>query len=222
MTKNEIKINEELKKSSLIRQSKYNGGDSITGKGFTKTSLFILPMLGINFKEKPIFNFFINAFVDDKNLDHNIKESVFILFKVKDVADKQWVAINDMLIKHKCYIYNYYVGEEDGCQLLMYVLQIPSYHLDNFNLIKQGKYSQTSALYKNLFPQYILLDKFQKTESQIWGILNKSATLKDKIVKEFINPNTSTPEEVIELRREINTWNEIWDAFHEHEETFTN
>ena len=220
MTKNEININEILQKNSLVRQSKYNGGNLQTGEGFNKTSLFILPMFDLSYKERPLSIFLRNAFIDDLELEHNIDSGVFLLLKCPTERDSLWKKLENVLSKHPNYITDYYIGREDKSDLIMYVLQIPKKYENDFTLFKQSRYSQMSDEYKKLFPRYVQTASGQKKESQIWGVLNKSEDLKDKIVKEFINPHTSTPEEIIQLRREMNDWNEIWDKINPLEEIY--
>lgn len=222
MTKNDIKIDDILQTTGLVKQSKYNGGNPLTGEGFNKTSLFILPMIQLNSKERPLSVYFKNAFVDDLLLEHDLENCVFVLLSVKELYDTKWNNLTYLLENNPNYVLDYFVGKEQENSLFMYVFKIPERFVDDYKLITSSKYSKTSEQYKKLFPPHVYTTSGVRKESNVFGILTKSDYLKDKIVKEFINPSTSSPEEVIQLRREIDSWNEVWDFFNIIEETFSN
>ena len=104
---------------------------------------------------------------------------------------------------------------EGDNNLLMIVMQVPKRWEDDFDYFKASQYSKMSKDYKSKFPQY---DSYG--ESREWGILHKSTTCKDQIARSFINPSTTTTEQAVRFRKEIDTWDECYDSVHEAEEIY--
>jgi hypothetical protein len=215
MIRNDVDIN-----STVSEHYKENITEYTVGR-LNKTSHFVLPMIDLSTTGAVISRYLRNAFLDDEGIEHDFTRPVFLLFRVKNPKDKPWTDFCKASVNRDAYITDYYVGRDsDNADLIMFVFQVPEKWSDDFEFYKIGRYSLTSKEYKNKFPEFVFTPSGAKRETRAWGILNKSETLKDEVVKHFINPGTSKPEDVISLRREMNTWDEIWDKPMEKEEIF--
>jgi hypothetical protein len=177
MTKNEIKLNEVLKEDYITPGSEYDGK-------YTKTTQFMLPAIGVNVKNRLIFNFFINAYLDDKGHRHQYERPVFVLFGVKDFENRDWQKVYSTLVKAPNYLMDYDVGEQDGNKLVMLVFQVPLEFENDYYHFKRGRYSRFSDTYKDKFPKMLQGDGGQE-ESILWQIINKAPALKRKLEEIF-------------------------------------
>lgn len=218
MIKNDVDIDVVLAEQSDVEQSKFNGGK------YNKTTIFTLPMISLNYRIRAMSKYLKNAFLDDGGIEHDFDKPIFLLLKVKDYKDRDWIDFCKSVLTvdsiKEAYLMDYFVGREDGCDLIMYVFDVPDKWAADFELFKAGKYSKMSDAFKKNFPKEEYSVSGGRRESQAWGALNKSDTLKDIVVKEFINPGTSSVDDVISLRRDMDTWPEIWDKPHAKEEVF--
>lgn len=207
MTKNEeIQLKDLLLNDSIFPDSIYDGQ-------YTKTTQFMLPSISIDIKNRIVFKFFINSFLDDKKIEHNYTRPIFVLFGVKDYKDREWNKVYSALVLSKDYIYDYDCGVKDGVNLVMMVFTVPfEYEKDYYNF-KKGRYSRFSPSYK---------EKFSKTtsdntakESVIWQIINKSPKLKRELEKEFgLNEGELDKPTIIRNGKEKKIYppaEEIWD-----------
>lgn len=218
MIRNSVDIDRLLAHSSEVEQSKFNGGR------FNKTTLFLLPMINLSHRMRAMTKYLKNAFLDDGGIEHDFKRPIFLLMKVKDYKDRDWIdftkSVLNMDVASKAYLMDYSIGREDGHDLVMYVFDVPDEWASDLERFKLGQFSKISDKFKKKFPQYVYLSNGEKRESQQWGAMNKSEALKDAVVKEFINPGTSTVDDVISLRRSMDDWDEIWDSPKLEEEVF--
>lgn len=210
---------------SLLLQDDWRDHDSEFNwkKGtriFNKTSYFVLPMIGMSVDGNICSRYLRNAYLDDKGIEHDFIRPVFMLFRVRNQKEKFWTDFCNAAQTRSTYLTDYYVGQDSDSALIMYVFQVPDKMADDYKYFKAGQYTKMSDQYKKGFEQYIFSPSGDKRESRIWGILNKSETLKDEVVKRFIVPTTSTPDDVVSLRRDMNKWDEIWDAPHENTEVY--
>jgi len=209
MRKNEIQINDVLQETFQSKESLYNG------TRFNKTSKFCLPMVDLHCSGKALSRYLVNAYLDDLGLEHDIEQSLFLLFSVRSQKDKMWRDFCDIFSARgshrKFYVTDYYVGKKGNSDLIMYVLQIPNKWQSDFELFKKGRYSLFSKEYRSLFPKTVQLNTGEKVEGKEWGIINKSAFRKDFLAKEFINPPTTTVEQAMRFRKEMDNWDEIWE-----------
>lgn len=147
----------------------------------TNTSLFLLPPLQIE-DELLDRHHFWNAYLGD--VDHVTEETdehllyclfkpvdTFIFEQLIDQLDRQGILVDD---------YDY----EDGFCVL--VLKFPKEYNNDFELIVQGKYSQTSGKFQSLFP----MDRRLTTEEVLLlkdqeSILSKEEyeTLRESLVE---------------------------------------
>lgn len=218
MLTNEVDLNIILQDNYKDHDSEFNWrrGNRI----HNKSTYFALPFIGLSVEGNICSRYLRNAYLDDKTIEHDFERPLFVLFRVKNLKEKFWIDFCKTAPMRENYVMDYYVGQEGENTLIMYVFQVPEKWAKDFKLFKQGCYSKMSKTYKDLFDQYLYTPSGDKRETRMWGILNKSEALKDEVVKRFINPGTSTPDDVILLRRDINTWDEVWDAPNDNAEIF--
>ena len=210
MLVNDVVIDEILQDDYLDHQSEFNWRRG--NRPYNKTSFFCLPMISMSIEGNACAKYLRNAYINDANIEHDFINPLFVLFKVPNIKEKPWQDFVKAASIRDVYITDYYVGQEGTSSLYMYVFKIPKVYEDDYINFKKGRYSLMSAEYKSKFPQYLYSPSGTKRESRMWGILNKSDSLKDEVVKMFIVPTTSSPEDVISLRRDMDNWNEVWDA----------
>lgn len=119
----------------------------------TATSIFMVPTLKIN-KDRLADHNFINAYIRDINREIQYKNAVYLLFKptsfsafnyfIEAEYDRTPQIVDD---------YDY----DGGFVVLVYALN-PDF-LDDFELVKKGKYSKTSAKFQEQFPKVIHIIK---------------------------------------------------------------
>ena len=95
-------------------------------------------------------NGFINGYIKDSRQEECHKDSVYVLFKPKDL-DKFREFLDDEYERTKNIIEDY--DYEDGYVVVVYQLN-EKFHKD-YELIKQGKYSKTSKTFQMEFPKSV-------------------------------------------------------------------
>lgn len=144
-------------------------------KNLTISSIFMVPTLKIP-GDKLINNGFINGYISDKNKEVNYNNAVYLLFKPKDLdyfrdfVDEERDRTSSLLDD---YDYPPYV-------VIVYALN-PRY-IEDFLLIKRGKYSKTSQEFQNEFPKIKKIIKNGKYKDEIAlqvQIFNKSQGLRE-------------------------------------------
>lgn len=141
----------------------------------TITTIFIVPIFSID-KEKLKANGFVNGFIKDSRRDVQYKDSVYLLFKPEDL-DKFRVFLDTEYERTKQIIDDY--DYEEGYVVVVY--QLSSRVLPDVELVKQGKYSQTSKKFQQIFPKLIKINKhgFQKDELSLqYRVFNKTEDLR--------------------------------------------
>lgn len=168
----------------------------------TITSIFIVPTLSIG-REKLMDNGFINGYMKDGRKDVQYSNSVYLLFKPKDLYKfKNFLDSEYERTKSIIDDYDY----EDGFVVVVYVL---NQRLEkDFELIKQGKYSKTSPKFQEIFPKIVKLRRgglYRDEVSLQYRIFNKTEDLRqfweDKLDVEFDDSM------------------EVWEGFQEETET---
>jgi hypothetical protein len=152
----------------------------------TITSIFIVPTLSIS-KEKLVDNGYINGYIKDEQKEVQYEDCIYLLFKpenldkFKDFLDMEYERTKSIIDD-----YDY----EDGYVVVVYMLN--SRLEDDFKLIKQGKYSQTSKKFQEIFPKIVKLRKNGLLRDEIslqFRIFNKTEDLRqfweDKLGVEF-------------------------------------
>lgn len=203
--------NEIIIDSWQDKANKYNIGKN------NKTTVFAMPMIDIFlFKTPNIKKFLVNAYLEDIDLEHNIENPIFLLFKVKERDKSNFKQLESILLKNPNYVYDYYVGHnEEYDDLVMYIFKVPEIHKINFENFKKGNYSKFTTEYKNIFPKEAINSGI-RVESKVYGVIHKTANLKKYLIEEFvINKN-----DVKEFEEMLNTAEEWWDSPKINEEYF--
>ncbi len=99
-------------------------------------------------------NGFINAYIKDDRKDEQYEEAIYLLFKPDDL-DKFREFLDNEYERTKNIIEDY--DYEDGYVVVVYKLN-EKYKKD-FELIRKGKYSKTSADFQENFPKIIKIYK---------------------------------------------------------------
>jgi hypothetical protein len=169
----------------------------------TITTMFFVPTLSID-RDTLAKNNFINGYVKDSNRDIQYENAVYLLFKPEDL-DKFRIFLDDEYERTKSIIDDY--DYEDGYVVLVY--ELDKVFNQDFELIKQGKYSKTSKKFQKLFPKtmkvHLSTNTFQTKVTLQYRIFNKTEDL-----REFW-------EEKIDIKLDENS--EVWTMFIEDKET---
>ena len=140
------------------------------------TSIFMVPTLKVP-KDALRGNGFINAYIKDNRREDQYKESIYLLFKPKEL-DKFREFLDNEYERTKSIIEDY--DYEDGYVVVVY--QLNEKYRKDFDLIRQGKYSKTSADFQKNFPKIIKIYRggLHKDEISLqYRIFNKNEDLVD-------------------------------------------
>lgn len=208
MTRNEVII------KNAVTQDYITPSSNVDGK-YTKTTQFMLPAVKVHAANKTVNRFFINSYLDDMEHPHNYDRPIFVLFGVKDFKDNDWRKIYAAFTLSPDYITDYDCGVHDDIHLVMMVFKVPEEFAKDYYHFKRGRYSQFSIKYRDKFPRWIYDRNGKQQECIIWQVINKAYDLRQKIAEEFAakRPDGTfyDPEDVVKLRADIDSWNEIWD-----------
>ena len=173
----------------------------------TVTSIFFVPTLKIDAERQGILNNngFINAYIRDDRREIQYEDSIYLLFKPEDI-EKFREFLDDEYERTRSIIddYNY----EDGFVVIVYKLN-PRFEKD-FKLIKEGKYSQTSLEFQELFPKMIKIMRGNLPKNEVslqYRVFNKTEDM-----MEFWENK---------LGVEFNKNMEVWSGFELEQETLT-
>ena len=142
----------------------------------TITSIFIVPTLSIG-KERLGNNGFINGYIKDGQREVQYDNCIYLLFKPEHL-DKFREFLDEEYERTKSIIDDY--DYEDGYVVIVYKLNERLH--DDIELIKQGKYSQTSKKFQDIFPKIVVIpgEIVPKNEVSLqYRIFNKTADLKE-------------------------------------------
>lgn len=117
------------------------------------TSIFMVPTLKVP-KDALRANGFINAYIKDDRREDHYKESIYLLFKPKDL-DKFREFLDNEYERTKTIIEDY--DYEDGFVVVVY--QLNEKYKKDYELIRQGKYSKTSADFQKIFPKIVKITR---------------------------------------------------------------
>jgi hypothetical protein len=140
----------------------------------TITSIFIVPTLSIG-REKLIDNGFVNGYIKDGRKDIQYENAVYLLFKPNDL-DKFRHFLDSEYEKTKSIVDDY--DYEDGYVVVVY--EINERLKSDIELIKQGKYSQTSKKFQEIFPKVVQIKKNGLRRDEIslqYRVFNKTEDL---------------------------------------------
>lgn len=171
MLKNEIDLNDILNVDYRTTPSVFDGV-------FTKTTMFMLPAIGIK-QNSPLFStYFVNAYLDDHEHIHDYQRCIFLLFKTPSFKALNWQVFSKKLKHSDNYVTNYYCGKQDNYELVMYVYKIIDFFIKDFYLFKKGKYSSFSDEYKSRFSKEV--------NKKSWQIVNKHKSLIEEIAQSLV------------------------------------
>jgi len=140
----------------------------------TITSIFIVPTLSIG-KEKLLDNGFVNGYIKDVKRDIQYENAVYLLFKPEDL-DKFRNFLDNEYERTKSIIDDY--DYEDGYVVVVY--EINPRLKGDIELVKQGKYSQTSPAFQGIFPKVVQIKKNGLRRDEIslqYRVFNKTEDL---------------------------------------------
>jgi len=138
------------------------------------TSIFMVPTLRVP-KDALRSNGFINGYIKDEKMQHDYKDSIYLLFK-PDNLDKFREFLDGEYERTKSIIEDY--DYEDGFVVVVY--QLNERFKQDFELVKQGKYSKTSKAFQSEFPKSVKIIKSGLSKDEIslqLRIFKKSADL---------------------------------------------
>ena len=165
------------------------------------TTLFLVRPLGLSIENVERHGF-INAFISDVNQDYQYKNCVYLLFKPSDMDT---FANFLELEKDRATVVDDY--DYDGGYVVV-VYELPSQHVSDVNLVKQGLYSKTSKEFQNIFPKVVKIMKNGRHRDEIslqYRIFNRTQDLinfwEEKLNVTFENGQ------------------EVWEGFHLERET---
>jgi hypothetical protein len=138
------------------------------------TSIFMVPTLKVP-KDALRSNGFINAYIKDAGREDQYADSIYLLFKPTDL-DKFREFLDSEYERTKTVIEDY--DYEDGFVVVVY--QLSDKYKKDFVLIKEGKYSKTSAEFQKLFPKVVKIVRNGLNRDEIslqYRIFNKAEDL---------------------------------------------
>ena len=143
----------------------------------TISTIFIAPTLNIPRKDKEE-NEFLNAYIKDVNKEINYENALYLLYKPTDMFRFNKF-LEEEKFKHKNILDDY--DYEGGYVVVVY--RLDSQFKNDFQLVKEGKYSKTSPKFQKLFPKVIKIvysRGLHKDELSLqYRIFNKTNDLKE-------------------------------------------
>jgi hypothetical protein len=154
----------------------------------TITSIFMVPTLKIK-KERLLECGFINGYIQDNRKSIQYEGCIYLLFKPEKL-DIFREFLDDEYERTKALVDDY--DYEDGYVIVVYMLD--KKFKNDFDLVKRGKYSQTSPSFQELFPKHVKINKNGRNFEEIslqYRVFNKTEDLRkyweDKLAVEFDN-----------------------------------
>ena len=166
----------------------------------TITSIFIVPTLKIN-RDDMFDNNCINGYIKDLRRDVQYQNAVYLLFKPKDL-DRFRDFLDEEYERTKSIIDDY--DYEDGYVVVVY--EINPRLKDDIELVKQGKYSQTSRKFQDIFPKAIQIRKNGLRRDEIslqYRVFNKTDDL-----RQFWEDKLG-----VEIEEDMEVWHGFFDEF---------
>lgn len=180
MTKNENNISDSILVDWVLPEKKLESG-------WTKASLFLLPLVNINLNQrKDILPYIENCFLSDSFMQEYefFTSPLYILLKTKDYNDPVFKVACNFLRGNGNYVYEYEVGEKEDYKLTMIVLNIPLEHDKDVCLFKSGKYSEMSQKIKDKYTQEVYNRDLTKSQNLAYHACFKTEMLKKTLIEE--------------------------------------
>ena len=209
----------------IIKQE-YKTPESIYNGPYTKTALFLLPMLELTLRNEKIKKYLVNAYLDDIAYEHDYTRPIFLLFKVKSFAEPEYKELFKFITTLPSFRIDYDLGTQEFIDpqnnwptkynLVMMVYETPEKWKDDYYHFKAGRYSRFSSEYKLKFPKETLDKDNKRVESLVYGVIHKTAYRKDQVAKHFCVKNDKGTikdlQEYEKNRKEMDGWAEIWEC----------
>lgn len=144
----------------------------------TYTTLFLVPVLGINEGYLKRFNF-INGYLNDVNHEVEYENCIYLVFKPSNLTEFElFVKSEKKRMKH------YFVEDYDcGYGFVVIVYKIPELFIDDYKLFIEGKYSKFSKDFMRIFPEVktvVDMDGFERVDHSLYfHVFNKSLALRN-------------------------------------------
>jgi len=144
----------------------------------TYSSLFLPNMFDVVI-DRPVYDFFVNCYIDDYGLSHLFDKPLFVLLKTEKL-DNYFQAVESLITSNKNFVYTYPVGTNYGGYLFMYVFECPKVFEKDYDRFKNGEYSSFSKELKMRYPRLIPMQG-RAMESPIYGALFKTQYHRGKV-----------------------------------------
>jgi hypothetical protein len=144
---------------------------------------FILPMVGKNWKE---FSGLINCYIGDTVKGQEYTNNIFVLFNSTTELYNHKI---NFLTGHNLYVTNYSYDEYE-----MYVYKIANGLEKDYQIFKQGKYSEFSDVYKNHISRFYANKTSKYTiikESEYYSTMDCNFIPYQNYIREIINKDNS-------------------------------
>ena len=129
----------------------------------TKTSFYVLPMLG---KDKDYWEWdrrLVNAYIDAEDHD-SIDFNIFLLYRIDTLNHHDMFEVNT-IAKHKMFKERYPVDKYH----VMYVFNIPEKYKKDYIMFMQGKYSEMDDKYKvDILKFHKVHNRAKKSKLEKW------------------------------------------------------
>jgi len=171
----------------------------------TITSIFMVPTLKFP-KDSLKDNGFINGYLKDDRKDIQYENAVYILFKPENL-DKFREFLDNEYERTEKIIEDY--DYEDGYVVVVY--QLNEKYKKDYDLVKLGKYSQTSKSFQNEFPKSVKIIKSGLSKDEI--SLQSRVFAKSPDLVDFWEEKLG-----LELEEIVGSDYEVWEGFDESKE----
>lgn len=144
----------------------------------TYSSLFLPPAFDLNF-DSEIYDYFVNAYIDDDEKSHSYKRPLFVLMETSHSLQK-FSEVDRILRDNRNFVYTYFVGADADKFYYMYVFECPDEFRYDYDCFLRGEYSKFSTKYKSRFSKMIPSGN-SWVESPLFGVIYKTSTHKKKV-----------------------------------------
>jgi hypothetical protein len=167
----------------------------------TSTTLFMVPTLGVPNGWLDAYGF-IEAYSFDPDREEQYKNSIYLLFKPKNMSKFEHFLESEQKRTRRL-IDDYDL--DGGYVVLVYTLN--GAYIEDFDLIKAGRYSETSKEFREFFPKFIKTGERRPSEVES---LQHMIFRRDPFLRKYLEKNIG-----FELVKEV----EVWQGFDIERET---
>jgi len=183
------------------------------------SSIFIVPTLKIS-REGLKNNGFINGYIADSRKEVQYENCCYLLFKpnniekFRDFLDNEY----DRTLHEKYQVIDDYDYEDD---YVVVVYKLDPRFKEDYDKVKQGKYSKTSDKFKELFPKTLKLykeGKQRETYSLQYRIFKKDSDLKADLQSKIYGTYEDNYGKQVPYTGNWEDHWEVWDGWDEEKE----